>query len=424
MPSVNYGRNQGRQLPQPPPRQRDYLIDPNSGISYVASAQEGLLPLYPVQMAPGPSIGAYNYGMAIPTYYETEIGTLSILPPHQEMSSKYCLIHRSHGHSTEECCEVENLTNRREASSGARRRENTRCGVQSLMHNRRPPGLDRRSQQWDRRPANQDPSRRGGVGAIEHRFLKGLEKPPIREIDTIYGGPYIGGQSRNAQKSYAKEAKEKLMTNWLINSRPSGSSKVDLISFTEEDMRGVHYPHCDALVVRAVVARNGLGRLLVDNGSSVNVIFSITYEQMNNDVPLELSTEPLYGFTGDCVTPKWIVRLDVTMGEEPLAAHTFIEFFVVDKSSLLKEGIATIRGNQPEAQKCYRNALRKAEKKEINMTIRDVEMEEASGATSEDVEMEEASFREYIDPRITGADSQTSSIEELESFLADSDDPT
>ncbi|KAL2480196.1 Uncharacterized protein Adt_33162 [Abeliophyllum distichum] len=108
------------------------------------------------------------------------------------------------------------------------------------------------------------------------------------------------------------------MTNWLINSRPSGSSKIDLISFTEEDMRRVHYPHCDALVVRAVVARNGLGRILVDNGSSVNVIFLSTYEKMNINVPLEPSTEPLYGFTGDCVTPKGIVRLAVMMGEEPL----------------------------------------------------------------------------------------------------------
>ncbi|KAL2542192.1 Uncharacterized protein Adt_03175 [Abeliophyllum distichum] len=139
-------------------------------------------------------------------------------------------------------------------------------------------------------------------------MIKRPKKAPIRKIDTIYGGLYIGGQTRNAQKSYAKEAEEKLMTNWLINSRPSGSSKVDHISFTEEDMRGVYYPYCDALVVRAIVARNGLGRILVDNDSSVNVIFLSTYEQMNIDVLLEPSIEPLYGFTGDCVTPKGIVR--------------------------------------------------------------------------------------------------------------------
>ncbi|KAL2503713.1 Reverse transcriptase domain-containing protein [Abeliophyllum distichum] len=460
VPRVNYGKSQVRHLPQPPPRRRDYPADPNSGISYVASAQEGLLPPYQIQMAPGPSTGGYNYGMVVPTYYETRTGALHILPPRQETPSKYCLVHRSHRHSTDECREVENLANIRDANPGPRRGVSTRHGIQSPMHNRRPPGPDRRSQQWDRRPANQDPPRRGSrspvghpraEGTTEHRFIKGPEKPPIREIDTIYGEPYIGGQSQNAQKSYAKEAEGKLMTNWLINSRPSGSSKVDPISFTEEDMRGVHYLHCDALIVRAVVARNGLGRMLVDNGSFVNVIFSSTYEQMNIDVPLEPSTEPLYVFTGDCVIPKGIIRLTVMMGEQPLAAHTFMKFLVVDRRSAyhgvlgrpaLKElwtvtsihhlcmkfstegGITTIRGNQPEARKCYRNVLRKAEKKEMNMTIRDVEMEEASEAALEDVEMEEASFTEDIDPRITGADSQTSSIEELESFLADPDNPT
>ncbi|KAL2456880.1 Uncharacterized protein Adt_46580 [Abeliophyllum distichum] len=56
------------------------------------------------------------------------------------------------------------------------------------------------------------------------------------------------------------------------------------------------------------------------------------------------------------------------------------------------------------------------------MTFCDVVMEEATEAASEDVEMEEASLAEDIDPRITGADSQTS-VEELESFLADPDDP-
>ncbi|KAL2476254.1 Ribonuclease H [Abeliophyllum distichum] len=305
VPRVNYGKTHVRHLPQPP-RRRDYPADPNAGMSYVASAQEGLLPPYPVQMAPGPSTGAYNYGVPVPTYYETGTGSLPILPPRQDTPSKYCLVHRSHGHSTEECREVVNLANRRETNPGPRRGANPRRGMQSPTHHRRPQGPDRRSQQWDRRPINQDPQRRNSrspgrlprmEGTTENCFIKGPEKPPIREIDTIYGGPYIGGQSRNAQKSYAKEAEGKLEMNWLINSRPSSSSKVDPISFTKEDMKGVHYPHCDALVVRAVVARNGLGRMLVDNGSSVNVIFTSTYEQMNIDVPLEPSTEPLYGFT-------------------------------------------------------------------------------------------------------------------------------
>ncbi|KAL2474235.1 Uncharacterized protein Adt_34971 [Abeliophyllum distichum] len=187
--------------------------------------------------------------MAVRTYYEAGTSALLILAPHQETPNKYCLVHRSYGHSTEKCREVENLANKREAGSGARRRGNTRCRAQSSMHSRRSPGLDRRSQQWDKRPANYEPPRRNSRNPArhprtkeipKHHFLKGPEKPPICEIDTIYKGPYIGGQSQNAQKSYAKEAEGKLLTNLLINSRYS--NKVDPISFTEEEMRGFTTP--------------------------------------------------------------------------------------------------------------------------------------------------------------------------------------
>ncbi|KAL2492558.1 Uncharacterized protein Adt_28186 [Abeliophyllum distichum] len=239
-PRMNYGRGLGRPLSQPHQRRRAYPTDLNSGIRYVASAQEGLLPPYPIQEAPGSMIGAYNYIMTVPTYYKAATSALYILFPRQESPSNYCCVNQSYGHSTEECREVENLDNKRKANLGPRRRANTRQRGQSPMRGRQPPGIP------VRHPRSE--------GVLEHRLIKGPEKAPICEIDTIYGGPYIRGQTRNVQESYTKEAKEKLMTNWLINSRLSGSSKVDPIFFTGKDMRGVHYPYFDALVVRTVVA--------------------------------------------------------------------------------------------------------------------------------------------------------------------------
>lgn len=43
---------------------------------------------------------------------------------------------------------------------------------------------------------------------------------------------------------------------------------------------GLYYPHCEALVVRDVIARNRLKRMLVDNDSSVNIIFGFTIDKM------------------------------------------------------------------------------------------------------------------------------------------------
>ncbi|KAL2479946.1 Uncharacterized protein Adt_32912 [Abeliophyllum distichum] len=248
-------------------------------------------------------------------YYEVGTSELRVFPAPSEVPTNYFRVHRSYGHNTENCQEVENLENRREANTCPKCEPNLRHG----------------------------------------------DKSPMR-----------------------------------------GSKKVDPITFIEEDMRGVHYLYYDALVVRAIVARNGLGRIFVDNGSSVNAIFSSTYEQMNIDAQLERSAEPIYGFTGDCVTTKGVIRQAVIMEKEPLATHTFMEFLVVDRRStyhgvllgrpalkelwamtsihhlcmkfLTERGVATVRRNQLEARKCYRNVLRKAEKKEVNMTILDIEM--------------------------------------------------
>lgn len=70
------------------------------------------------------------------------------------------------------------------------------------------------------------------------------------------------------------------MTNNLVNNNPDGIHTAPTITFTHEDTIGVHYPHCDALVVKAVVARNGLNRMVVDNVSSLNILFGATYDKM------------------------------------------------------------------------------------------------------------------------------------------------
>lgn len=83
----------------------------------------------------------------------------------------------------------------------------------------------------------------------------------IREIDTIIGGPHIGRESRNAQK----EAKDPPMISYLIIITPCRIGGTLPKAFTHDDAFGFHYSHCDALMVRAIVEKNGLKRVLVDN---------------------------------------------------------------------------------------------------------------------------------------------------------------
>lgn len=90
------------------------------------------------------------------------------------------------------------------------------------------------------------------------------------------------------------------------------------IIFTREDAEGVHFSHYDTLVVvRVVVARNGLKQMLVDNSSSVNVRFGSTFDKMILDHELTPTTTPLYGFIEESTTPRGRITLAVEMGESP-----------------------------------------------------------------------------------------------------------
>ncbi|KAL2471287.1 Uncharacterized protein Adt_39423 [Abeliophyllum distichum] len=139
---------------------------------------------------------------------------------------------------------------------------------------------------------------------------KGDQPPPtaqktlIREIDTIIGGPHPGGSSNNSQKKYIREAKEPANVNCHLYTCPVGIRSNEPITFILFDAVGVYFSHNDALVVQTVVARNGLVRMLVDDRSSVNIIYGTIYDKMDIDTPLIPAADPIYGFTGDSIIPE------------------------------------------------------------------------------------------------------------------------
>ena len=54
----------------------------------------------------------------------------------------------------------------------------------------------------------------------------------------------------------------------------------DVIIFTDEDARRIQTPHDDAVVVSAIIANYDVKKILVDNGSSTNVLFYSTFFRM------------------------------------------------------------------------------------------------------------------------------------------------
>ena len=93
---------------------------------------------------------------------------------------------------------------------------------------------------------------------------------------------------------------------------------MDLITFSEMDARHVCHPHCDALVIKAMVANHDMHRILLDNGSSVDILYFQAYERMKLKVSdLKPSPSSVYDFTGDSVVPLRVISLSMTLGEYP-----------------------------------------------------------------------------------------------------------
>ncbi|XP_024029455.1 uncharacterized protein LOC112093974 [Morus notabilis] len=199
--------------------------------------------------------------------------------------------------------------------------------------------------------------------------------------------PINDGHSRRSQKDYAHEARgiyqERFWSVSAVKVTRFGSADV---AFNEDDASGVHFPHNDALVVEAVIGNHTVCRILVDNGSSIDLLYSDCLEKMG--IPkeqLERTSRPLYGFIGDSVIPRGTIRLPITAGEKPRQATIMANFMVIKGGSQYnvvirrptlqvlraitsiynqkvkfptRNGVGEIKSNQYEARVTYSDALR------------------------------------------------------------------
>jgi hypothetical protein len=103
------------------------------------------------------------------------------------------------------------------------------------------------------------------------------------------------------------------------------------ITFSEEDVRLQGFPHNDALVIEANIASWTLGKLLVDNGLSADIIFADAYDKMGlNWNLLQPPDTPLYGFGGRVIHAIGKVSLLVSFSTVQNARTEYLSFDVVE----------------------------------------------------------------------------------------------
>ena len=106
------------------------------------------------------------------------------------------------------------------------------------------------------------------------------------------------------------------------------------ISFTDEEAERIHLPHDDAIVITLLIADYTTRRVLVDNGSSADILYYPAFQQMRlgRDL-LRPAYLPLIGFGGMKVQPVGTITLPVVVGSYPQQITKSVNFLVVDCSS-------------------------------------------------------------------------------------------
>ncbi|XP_042958056.1 uncharacterized protein LOC122293571 [Carya illinoinensis] len=255
----------------------------------------------------------------------------------------------------------------------------------------------RRRQETKKQPRRSfSPERRRHVNDHQDRRARSPPKGdrnrvPIGEIKTIAGGFAGGGISTSSRKAYARKVRyEEVFVADRAHKQPKLSNERMVISFEETDREGVLYPYDDALVITLVIANYTNRRVLVDNGSSIDIMFWEAFVKMGIDVSkLRVSPTPLKGFSGDTIQPVGAITLPVIAGMGTRTATTMTDFLVVKAPSsynailgrptlnhlravtstyhlkmkfLTDGGVGEARGEQTLARECYVQELRKVKK--------------------------------------------------------------
>ena len=153
------------------------------------------------------------------------------------------------------------------------------------------------------------------------------------------------------------------------------------ITFTDADAEIVHHPYDDAIVITLLIADYTTRRVLVDNGSSADILYYPAFQQMRLERDqLRPVNSPLVGFGGMKVQPVGTVTLPVVVGAYPQQVTRDVNFLVLDCSSSynaiigrptlnswktvtstyhlslkfpMEHGIGQVQGDQLAARECY-----------------------------------------------------------------------
>ena len=91
----------------------------------------------------------------------------------------------------------------------------------------------------------------------------------------IVRGTVTSGSSKKARKTYLRMVQYVQMTGFVPRMARINNP---IIEFSEEDAQRLHHPHDDTLVVSIWAEDYNTYRILVDNGSSVDICYYLAFQ--------------------------------------------------------------------------------------------------------------------------------------------------
>ena len=124
----------------------------------------------------------------------------------------------------------------------------------------------------------------------------------------IVGGG-LTSQSSKSRKTYLKVVQNVQLSRRSPKTRTPNEQA---ITFTDEDALRIHHPHNDAIIITLLIADYSIRRVLVDNGSSTDILYYPAFQQMNlGRDQLRPVHSPLVGFGGMKVQPVGTITLQI-----------------------------------------------------------------------------------------------------------------
>ena len=103
-----------------------------------------------------------------------------------------------------------------------------------------------------------------------------------------------------------------------------------MLSFSDADKQRTIEPHDDALVVTLRISGYDVKRVMVDQGSAVEIMYPDLYKGLGlKPEDLTVYSSPLVSFKGKMVVPKRQIRLPVQAGTDVVE----VDFIVIDAFS-------------------------------------------------------------------------------------------